>query len=138
MRRALALATFTAVFCLAFAPTAGAATQTQTRTCPLPVVGGDPDVVTLTGPVGTTWTVTADESPGEPSHLVSITVMISASDGSGPLLRTNTGLGMSPVSVSFDLAPGHHYTVQWLATFDFGPHVCTPLLTGQAPFQIDT
>src|SRR5581483_12014266 len=92
MKRALAFAGFTAAFCLALAPIAGAATQTQTRTCPLPVVGGDPDTVTLAGPVGTTWTVTADESPGEPSHIVSITVQVSASDGSGPALRVQTGL----------------------------------------------
>jgi hypothetical protein len=45
---------------------------------------------------------------------------------------------MSPTPTSFDLAPGHHYTVQWLATFDFGPHLCTSLLPGEAAFQIDT
>jgi hypothetical protein len=138
MRRGFALVGLTAAFFLGLAPVVGAGAATQTRTCPLPVVGGDPDVVALNGPVGTTWTVTADESPGEASHLVSITVKISASDSSGPLLRTVTGAGMSPVSGAFDLAPGHHYTVQWLATFDFGPHLCTSLLPGQAPFQIDT
>jgi hypothetical protein len=138
MRRGFALAGLTAAFFLVVAPVVGAGAATQSRVCPLPVIGGDPDTVTLSGPVGTTWTVTADESPGEPSHLVSITVLISASDGTGPLLRTNTALGMSPVSQSFDLAPGHHYTVQWLATFDFGPHLCTSLLPGEAAFQIDT
>jgi hypothetical protein len=138
MRRGFALAGLTAAFFVALAPVLGAGAATQTRTCPLPVVGGDPDTVTLNGPVGTTWSVTADESPGEASHLVSITVQISASDGSGPLLRTSTGLGFSPVSVPFTLAPGHHYAVQWLATFDFGPHLCTSLLPGEAPFQIDT
>ena len=138
MKRALAFAGFTAAFCLALAPIAGAATQTQTRTCPLPVVGGDPDTVTLAGPVGTTWTVTADESPGEPSHIVSITVQVSASDGSGPALRVQTGLGMSPVALHVNLAPGHHYTMQWLATFDYGVHPCTSLLPSQAPFTIDT
>jgi len=139
MRRALAFEGFIAAFSLALAPAAGAATATtQTRVCPIPIVGGDPDVVTLSGPVGNTWTVTADESPGEPSHLVTITVLISTSDGSGPLLRTQTGLAMSPTSIGIDLAPGHHYTVQWLATFDFGVHPCTSLLPGQPAFQIDT
>jgi len=140
MRRALAFAGFIAAFCLALAPAAGAATTTtQTRVCPIPIIGGDPDTVTVTPPTtGTVWTVTADESPGEPSHLVTITVLISASDGSGPLLRTQTGLGMSPTSIGIDLAPGHHYTVQWLATFDFGVHPCTSLLPGQPAFQIDT
>ena len=137
MKRALAFAGFIAAFCLALAPAAGAVTATQTRVCPLPIIGGDPDTVTLTPPTtGTTWTVTADESPGEPSHLVTITVIIQTPGG--PLLRTQTGLGFSPTSTSFDLAPGHHYTVQWLATFDFGPHLCTSLLPGEDAFQIDT
>ena len=138
MRRGVALAGLTAAFLLVLAPAAGAGTATQSRVCPIPVVGGDPDVVSLSGPVGTTWAVTADESPGEPSHVVSITVQITTSDGSGPLLRTNTAAGMSPVAVNFDLAPGHHYTVQWLATFDFGVHPCTSLLPGQSAFEIDT
>jgi hypothetical protein len=138
MRRGIALVTLTVAFFLVMAPVidAGAATQTQTQVCPLPVVGGDPDTVTLSGPVGMTWTMTASESPGEPSHIVSISVLIQTAGG--PLVREESGIGMSPVSVSFNLAPGHHYTIQWLATFDFGPHVCTPLLTGQSPFQVDS
>ena len=38
-----------------------------------------------------------------------------------------------PEGITADPATGEIF----VATFDFGPHVCTPLLTGQAPFQID-
>jgi hypothetical protein len=138
MRRGFVVAALATGAWLAVLPAAGAQTVPQTRTCPIPVVGGDPDVVQVTGPVGTTWTATVDESPGEASHIVSLTIQISSSDGSGPLVRTNTAAGMSPVSVPFDLAAGHHYTVQWVATFDYGIHPCSSILPGQSPFQIDT
>jgi hypothetical protein len=138
MRRAFALAGLTAAFCFAFAPVAQAA-GTQTRTCPLPVVGGDPDVVALSGPTGTpaTWTVTADESPGEASHLVSLTLVATPDGGIGQS-QVVTGAGFSPVALNLSLAPGHHYTVQWVATFDFGVHPCSSLLPGQSAFGVDT
>jgi hypothetical protein len=86
MRRAFALAGLTVAFTVAYAPVAHAAT-TQTRTCPLPVVGGDPDSVQLSGPTvagGRTWTVTADESPGEASHVVALAAIVSSDDGRTP------------------------------------------------------
>jgi hypothetical protein len=137
MRRAFALAGLTAAFTLAWAPVAHAATP-QSRTCPLAVVGGDPDSVQLSGPTttgGRTWTITADESPGEASHVVAVATIVSSDNGTSQVV---TGAGFSPVAVNLDLAPGHHYTIQWVATFDFGVHPCTSLLPGQAAFSVDT
>jgi hypothetical protein len=137
MRRAFALAGLTVAFTVAYAPVAHAAT-TQTRTCPLPVVGGDPDSVQLSGPTvagGRTWTVTADESPGEASHVVALAAIVSSDDGG---TQAVTGAGFSPVAIDMDLAPGHHYTIQWVAAFDFGVHPCTSLLPGQNAFSVDT
>jgi len=134
LRRCLLVAGVIATVCLAYAPAAGAATDV--RTCPLPVVGGDPDTVTLNGPVAPgLYTVTADESPGEASHLVTLTV-VATPDGGLPL-AAQVAVGFSPATAKLNLAPGQHYTVQWLATFDFGIHPCTSLL-GQAPFSVNT
>jgi len=69
---------------------------------------------------------------------VAIAVRVTSSDGSGPILRQSAAVGMSPVSVTLDLAPGHHYTLDWLATFDYGVHPCASILPGQSAFQIDT
>jgi len=136
LRRSLLVAGVIATVCLAFAPVAGAATA-QTRTCPLPVVGGDPDTVTLTGPVAPdVYNVTSDESPGEASHLNTLTVV--ATPAGGLPLAAEVGVGNSPNTVQLNLQPGQHYTIQWLAGFDFGVHLCTSLLPGQAPFQVDT
>jgi hypothetical protein len=135
MRRAFALAGLAAAFTLAFAPVAHAA-ETQSRTCPLPIVGGDPDSVSLSGPVGQTWTITADESPGEASHGVALAAIVSSDGGGGT--QVITGAGLSPVALNVDLAPGHHYTIQWLAAFDFGVHPCTSLLPGQTAFDVTT
>jgi septal ring-binding cell division protein DamX len=132
MRRGLALTGLTAAFCLAFAPVAQAA-GTQTRTCPLPG-GGDPDVVSLSGG-GQNWTVTADESPGEASHAVAVAVVVTSN---GQQTGATAAGGMSPASAHLTLAPGHHYTVNWVATFDFGIHPCASVLPGQSAFEIDT
>jgi hypothetical protein len=138
MKRVLALVGLTAAVSLACAPVAAHAAESQSRTCPLPVVGGDPDVVRLDGPATTashTWTVTADESPGEASHVVALTIIVTSNAGTH---EVTAGTGFSPVHLAVDLAPGRHYTIQWVAAFDFGIHPCTSLLPGQNAFEIDT
>ena len=147
MRRVLGLTCAVAAACLALAgPAADAAVTTQSRVCPFPVVGGDPDSVSLTGPTATpvagqpvTYTVTADESPGEASHVVYLRVGVSSPDGqSSTDPAPGVNAGFSPTVVTLTLDQGHHYTIDWTADFDFGIHPCSSAAPGQSPFELDT
>jgi hypothetical protein len=84
--------------------------------------------------------VTADESPGEASHAVALAVVVTSTDGGMSHTQETGGAaaGLSPVAVHLTLTPGHHYTVNWVATFDFGIHPCASVLPGQSAFEIDT
>lgn len=122
----------------------GAHASSDTRTCPFPVVGGDPDFVQLAGPATIpsdgspiSYTVTADESPGEGSHVVTLAINVSSDDG-GTVTTSGANTGNSPTVVDLTLAQGHHYTIDWAATFDFGIHPCSSAEPGQSAFDVTT
>jgi hypothetical protein len=146
MKRRIGLVAAFSVSCLALFGLVGrAVSTTQTRVCPIPVVGGDPDSVQLNGPTTTpvagqpvTYTVTADESPGEGSHVVTLRVAVSSSDGGQATTDAPNGVAsrFSPTTITLTLDPGHHYTVDWTATFDFGIHPCSSAQPDQSSFDV--
>jgi hypothetical protein len=131
------------------AGTAGAATapaSNPTQTCP--IIGSvDPDFVTLIGPAtipadGMVHSVTllASEAEVDP-NLVSLTAITTTGTKSSPLtspiiLATSAGLHQTTVSVPLAGVAGRTYTINWVATFDFGPHVCASVLPGHQAFTV--
>jgi hypothetical protein len=131
------------------AMTAARATTTTTqqqRVCPFPVVGGDPDTVTLSAPIATSdptvvhFDAVVNESPGEPSHVVTGHIAVSTEDGNQvlPPAAGAANAGPSPITIGIDLATGHTYTLDWQADFDFGVHPCASAEPGQSPFAVTT
>jgi len=137
------------------APSGGGGDQQQA--CPLPVVGADPDTVTLSGPA-TLWppnnkyvdyTLTASETAGEAGnhldHAVSITYSVSPSGGgaaqASPPTGTQTGDFSVPAHFQLRAArPGNGgavtYVINWAATFDGGPHTCSSSSAGEHAFTV--
>jgi hypothetical protein len=134
------------------------------QTCP--VLGQDPDSVTLTGPA-TLWppnhqlvdyTLTASETPQEASdglpHGVTISYMVTTSDASlgsgGPThdpdvmpSPAGSAQGNFSVSIPFQLraeragdGSGRTYRIDWTASFDGGPHMCSSTGPGESPFFV--
>ena len=143
-------------------PRGGGANGAQQQTCPLPILGADPDTVTLSGPA-TLWppnhrlvgyTLTASETPGEKGdglqHGVTISYSVGVSDGgaTSPAQQTDakppTGAatGDFTVPVHFQLRaqrPGQSartYTITWTASFDGGVHTCSSNGSDQHPFTV--
>jgi hypothetical protein len=122
------------------------ATTTDQRVCPIPALGVDPDTVTIvpsSTPAGAgvvAYTVTASESPGEASHNVALLVKTSSSDGGSSSTAEPLGkkIEKSPTTVHLVLLAGHHYSVDWVAGFDNGLHVCTSAAPGESAFEITT
>lgn len=145
MRRLLGLLGLVILSVAGWAAPVGAAGSSTVETCP--IAGVDPDTVTLTGPAVTpapgqpvAYTVTADESPGEGSHVVTMALRVSSSDGgqSSPTPSSGANSGFSPTTVGLQLEAGHQYTVDWVATFDFGIHPCSSVQPGESAFSITT
>jgi hypothetical protein len=134
--------------------------DSQQQTCPLPLVGADPDTVSLSGPT-TLWppnnrlvdyTLTASETAGEAGdhlpHGVTISYSVTVS-GSGANAQgqanpaTGSAHGDFSVPVRFQLRaerPGTGgavtYVINWAATFDGGPHTCSSSNAGDHPFTV--
>ena len=144
MKRCLGGLAALAIGAVALAGPANAANAQ--RVCPIPVVGGDPDTVTLApsstpaGPGRVAYTVTADESPGEASHVVALIVRVSSRDHgrSSTVEPLGKKVGFSPTVVHLVLQTRHHYRVAWVASFDFGIHPCASAAPGESAFQIAT
>jgi hypothetical protein len=141
---------------LVFAQTglSAAATPTNTQTCPVPLLGLDPDSVTLTGPVISpvstggplaTASVTASETPAELGPgAPTVRLFVYRSNGASPvqdllnglqgpstsggasLSGPATGSGMTTETITFS-APGT-YVFDFIVLFDSGIHPCTSLL----------
>jgi plastocyanin len=132
----------------------------QQQACPLPVVGADPDTVTLAGP-STLWppdkrfvsyTLTAAETAGEKGdglpHGVTISYSIATQDkgvgataGASPASGNTQGDFSVPIRfrLQADRAGAGHgrtYTINWSASFDGGPHTCSSSDTGRSPFVV--
>ena len=132
----------------------GSATAPQQRVCPIiPGTNNDPDTVTLTPPSkilgadrAVLYSVTADESPGEAEHIVTLAVVVTSSDGGTSSSTPLAGVASSalspgnvgPATVTLTLAPDHHYTVNWVADFDFGIHPCASVEPGESAFDVAT
>jgi len=148
LKRRVRLVSLLTLACVALFGVAQAKpSTTQTRTCPFPVVGGDPDFLQLSGPGAAphrsptlTYTVLASESPGEDSHAVALKLDVSSSDGgqSSTDPANGSNAGMSPITITLTLQRGHQFTVDWTADFDFGIHPCSSSDAGQSPFSIAT
>ena len=137
---------------LALAPAGAAlssvAATADTQTCPVPVLGLDPDSVTLSG-LSTTMPATADvtaaETPGEMGPgAPTVRLFVYRQNGSnmimdllnglrGPstsggasLSGPATGKGAATETITFS-APGT-YTFGFIALFDNGIHPCASLL----------
>lgn len=130
-----------AIVAAAFGTSAGHATAgTQIRYCPLPVIGGDPDRVSVSGPIAgpangkVAYEVKVDESVGEGSHVVAGAFIASSSDGGS--MSVAEAAGQAPAVGTLTLDAGHAYTVQWVTTFDYGIHPCSSAEPDQTPFSI--
>jgi hypothetical protein len=144
---------------------AGATTGTQTQTQTCPVLGFDPDSVTLTGPAAlwppnhrlVDYTLTAAETPQEAGdglpHGVSISYMVTTADASGgdggqahnpdATPPAGTASGDFSVSIPFQLRAersalgrGRTYTINWAASFDGGLHMCSSQDGSHNPFVV--
>ena len=136
MKRRVAVAAGLALCSFLLSGIAGHAnTAGNTATCD--VNGIDPDTVTLSGPTGGVVTVTASETAAEGANVDTLHVIVTSSAGS-PLLTEASSVGTHSTSVTFHLAPGHTYTLDWVATFDYGIHPCAWFLPGQAAFTVST
>jgi hypothetical protein len=110
-----------------------------TQTCPI-IAGIDPDFVVFSGPAtipgdGLVHTVSVSASESEAArNLMSLTTVTT----SGTTIKVISGVALHNTSVHIPLAgtPGRTYTINWIATFDFGPHVCTSLLPGHQAFTV--
>jgi hypothetical protein len=139
--------------------------NSQRQTCPIPVLGADPDPVSLTGP-STLWspkhryvdyTLTASETAGEAGdgapHGVTINYSVTVSDSrSGPAHPaqaadanppTGNAQGDFRVPVHFQLRAQRAgnggtrtYLIDWNATFDGGLHMCSSSGAGEHPFTV--
>lgn len=124
-----------------------------TQTCPIPVVGVDPDSVTLTAPVLGVATMTASETPAElgpgaptvklfafrsESALPAADLLHGltgpSSSGAVSFSGPATGHGAVAERVTFS-APGT-YRIGFLALFDNGIHPCTSLLPTNHVFTV--
>lgn len=139
------------------APGAGGGQQ---QTCPLPLVGADPDTVSLSGPT-TLWppnnkfvdyTLTASETAGEAGdhlpHGVTISYSVTVSGGGANVQgqanpATASEHGDFSVPAHFQLRAARSgnggavtYVINWAATFDGGPHTCSSSSTGDHPFTV--
>ena len=148
MKRRIRLVSVLSLCCVALSGAVGQAkATTQTRICPFPVVGGDPDFVQLSGPAAAphrsptlTYTAVADESPGEDKHVVALTLDITSPDGgqSSTDPANGSNAGTAPTTITLTLQRGHHFTIAWTAAFDFGIHPCSSSDSGQTPFSVAT
>ncbi|MCA1831067.1 MAG: hypothetical protein LC663_06100, partial [Actinobacteria bacterium] len=112
-----------ALACLAIAPGAARASNViAQRNCPIPATNADPDRVELATAGTGSYELIVDESPGEASHAVVGNFVLNKGDGSMPVTLQTAGL--APASIDFTLEPGHTYTIDWQAAFDFGIHPC--------------
>lgn len=163
----LSVAAATTLLTVTAATSGAAPTQTnagrQQQTCPLPVVGADPDTVTLTGPATVRtrnghflpYTLTAAETSGERGdglpHGVTVSYSVSVSNSGSPAApakstEANPPSGMAngdfSVPIHFrlrGLRPGSGsrvYRIAWTATFDGGPHTCSSSDSGEHPFTV--
>jgi hypothetical protein len=120
--------------------TAGASVMAaSTQTCPI-INGIDPDFVVFSGPATIpgddlvhTVSVFASESEAA-RNLMSLTTITT----SGTTVKVTSGVGLHNTTVHISLpgTPGRTYIINWIATFDFGPHVCTSLLPGHHAFTV--
>lgn len=140
-------------------PSAGAATSTrQQQTCP--IVGADPDTVTLTGPAVLTpadrryvgYTLTAAETPSEKGdglpHGITVSYSVKTEDRAtsattGAVPASGHAQGDFSVPVHFRLradrnagGTGRRYLISWTASFDGGPHTCTSTDSGRSAFVV--
>lgn len=142
----------------------GSSTSSQQQTCPLPIIGADPDTVTLSGPT-TLWppnhkfvdyTLTAAETADEKGdglpHTVTIGYSVNVGSAGAPSApaqssQANPPSGMAKgdfsVPVHFRLRAGRpgyggalSYTINWTATFDGGPHTCASSGMGEHAFTV--
>lgn len=142
----------------------GSGGGSQQQTCPLPVLGADPDTVTLSGPA-TLWppnhafvdyTLTASETAGEKGdglpHGVSISYSVSMGSAGMPSAPAASSQANPPsgsakgdfsVPVTFQLRAGRPgngsavtYVINWTASFDGGPHTCASSGTGEHAFTV--
>ena len=158
------LAIFGGVSLAWLAPTSAVTgTQAQTQTCP--ILGNDPDSVTLTGPAVlwppnhqlVDYTLTAAETAQEAGdglpHGITISYVVTTADASGgdggpahnPDASPPAGMaaGDFSVSIPFQLRAersgqgnGRVYTINWTASFDGGPHMCSSQDGSHAPFVV--
>jgi hypothetical protein len=159
-----ALATLAGLSLIWLAP-ANAGSDQQVQTCPAPVLGADPDSVTLTGPA-TLWppnhrlvnylltaSETAQEAGDGAPHGVTISYTVTTSDAGGgdggpahtpdALPATGMASGDFSVSVPFQLraersgiGSGRTYAIDWMASFDGGVHMCSSQDGSHHPFVV--
>ena len=136
MKRRMAVAAGLALCSFLLSGIAGHAnTVGNTATCD--VNGIDPDTVTLSAPAGGPVVVTASETASEGAVVASLHVIVTSNGGS-PVLTEASSVGTHSTSVTFHVASGHTYTLDWVATFDYGIHPCAWFLPGQAAFTVST
>jgi len=110
-----------------------------TQTCPI-INGIDPDFVVFNGPAtipgdGLVRQVSVFATESEAAkNLMSLTTVMKV--GSSFSVASGVGLHDTTVHLLLTGTPGRTYTINWIATFDFGPHVCTSLLPGHQAFTV--
>ena len=138
-------------------------TPTTTQTCPIAVVGQDPDPVALSGATSlwppnhqlVGYKLTASETAGESGdglpHGVSISYSVSVTENGTTVAATpaqasppsGNKSGDFSVTVPFQLraeragkSTGRTYTINWSASFDGGVHTCSSTDGSRHPFVV--
>lgn len=162
--RHAAIAVVAAAACVSAQPgTAAPAAPSSTQTCPIMLIGQDPDTVSMSGPA-TLWppnhrfasySLTSSETPGEQGdglpHGVTISYSVTVTEGGNTTPATSSqasppagsASGDFSVTIPFQLradragkSSGRTYTINWSASFDGGPHTCSSTDSSHHPFVV--
>ena len=149
MLKSLTIATILAVSAVAtgaYVAARAAVSPPATQVCP--IAGGlDPDFVTFEGPAtivgdGANHLVTLFASEEESArNLVTLSAVATARKNGRiaatvPIVASADGLHDTSIQLSLTGTPGLKYVIDWIATFDFGPHVCAWAFPGHAAFTV--
>ena len=145
MRRAVVSIVLAAAIAGALAGPAGAAVATNSSTnyCPFTLMndpaGPDADYVTFLGPAsiasGDSVSVGASEEESA-ANPVTIIVVATPSDGSSPVVSQGSGTHDATTSLALTGVSGTSWTLNWVATFDFGVHPCASAMPGYQAFTV--
>jgi len=147
MLKTLTIATILAVSAFS-AGVLGPAHAATSRSQVCPIVGGvDPDFVTFEGPAtipgdGANHLVTLFASEEESArNLVTLTAVATGRKkgkvaATEPIIASANGLHDATIQLSLTGTPGRNYVIDWVAAFDFGPHICAWATPGHHAFDV--